>query len=75
MAPLLADQRFALVSEASHLLRAMRFFEAEGVHPVAAPAMWLSRADSDWRVEAGAELESERAFHEGLGQLWQRARE
>ena len=71
IAPWLGDKRFALVSEASHLPRAMRYFESQGLHPIAAPAMRMSRDDSIWRVEAAAELKSERALYEGLGQLWQ----
>jgi uncharacterized SAM-binding protein YcdF (DUF218 family) len=71
LAPLLADQRVALVSEASHLPRAMEAFERAGLHPIPAPAVRLSREESTWAVEAGAELKSERALHEGLGRLWQ----
>lgn len=71
MAPLLGQKPFALVSEASHLPRAVVFFKNEGLNPIPAPAVKLSSADSDWRVEARAAVKSERAIYEGLGQLWQ----
>ena len=71
LAPLLGHQRFALVSEASHLPRATCSFEDAGLHPTPAPAVRMSREDSTWRVDASAEQKSERAMHEGLGRLWQ----
>ncbi|MEZ4327482.1 MAG: envelope biogenesis factor ElyC [Polyangiales bacterium] len=71
IAPVVGDRPFALVTEASHLPRAMRFFEGHGLHPIAAPAVRMSRDDSTWGVEGMAEVKSERAFYEGLGQLWQ----
>lgn len=71
MAPLLRGKVFALVSEASHLPRALPYFTAQGLTPVAAPAMKMSSPESDWRIEARAALKSERAFYEGLGRVWQ----
>lgn len=71
LAPLLQGKAFALVSEASHLPRALPFFTARGLAPLPAPAMKMSSPDSDWRLEARAALKSERAFYEGLGRLWQ----
>lgn len=72
MQPWLADKRFALVSEASHLPRAMQFFERLGLAPMAAPAVRLSVVESDWRIEARAALKSERAIYELLGLIWQK---
>src|SRR5690606_13474478 len=71
LAPLLQGKAFALVSEASHLPRALPLFTARGLAPLPAPAMKMSSPDSDWRLEARAALKSERAFYEGLGRLWQ----
>lgn len=68
----LSGKRFALVSENSHLPRAMVFFEAQGLAPIAAPALKLSAEDSDWRLGAYAALKSERAAYEWLGTLWQK---
>lgn len=71
MKPLLGSQPFALVSEASHLPRAMRFFQREELQPLPAPAVKMSSSHSDWRIEARAAIKSERAMYEGIGQLWQ----
>ncbi len=69
---LLQGKRFALVTEASHLPRALRFYQQLGLEPIPAPAMRLSVEDSDWRIEARAALKSERAIYEFFGQLWQK---
>ena len=71
MAPQLRNQTFALVSEASHLPRAMAFFQAQGLQPIAAPASQLSSQHPNWKVGATAQAKSERAFYEFLGRLWQ----
>ena len=71
MAPQLRNQTFALVSEASHLPRAMAFFQAQGLQPIAAPASQLASQHPNWKVGATAQAKSERAFYELLGRLWQ----
>lgn len=71
MAPLLGDKPFALISEAAHLPRAMVFFQHQGLHPIAAPAVKLSSPQPDWRIEARAAYKSERAVYEALGLIWQ----
>ena len=71
MAPLLGQTPFALVSEASHLPRAMVFFQRQGLNPIAAPAVKLSSDQPDWRIDARAAYKSERAVYETLGRLWQ----
>lgn len=71
MQPYLQDKRFALVSEASHLPRAMRFFQQQGLKPIAAPAARLAPPHDQWKVSAYAQIKSERAFYESIGQLWQ----
>jgi uncharacterized SAM-binding protein YcdF (DUF218 family) len=70
MAPALRDVPFALVSEASHLPRAVDAFEAAGLHPLPAPAVRVSRDESTLRVDASAAQKSERALYEGVGRLW-----
>lgn len=75
MAPHLGNKAFALVSEASHLPRAITFFEKQGLKPIPAPAVWLAGSNSNWRVDASAQRKSERAFYEGLGTLWQHLKE
>lgn len=72
MQPYLKDLHFALVTENSHLPRAMVFFEALELSPIAAPAMRMSVGDSDWRIGAQAAQKSERAMYELLGTLWQK---
>src|SRR5690554_7701614 len=54
MQPYLKDLRFALVTENSHLPRALVFFEALNLNAIAAPAMRMSVEDSDWRIGAQA---------------------
>lgn len=67
----LSGKTFALVSENSHLPRAMKFFEQQQLSPIAAPALKMSANSSDWRVGAYAALKSERAAYEFWGSLWQ----
>lgn len=72
MQPFLKDARFALVTENSHLPRAMVFFERLNLNAIPAPAMRMSVDDSDWRIDARAALKTERAMYETLGTLWQK---
>ncbi|MBZ2168266.1 ElyC/SanA/YdcF family protein [Marinobacter sp. F4216] len=72
MKPWLMDRRFALVTEASHLVRAVWFFERQGLEPIPAPAIRLGSETPDLSVQASNQLKSERAFYEVLGMLWQR---
>ncbi|WP_426509515.1 envelope biogenesis factor ElyC [Serratia proteamaculans] len=74
---LVGQQPFILVTSANHLPRAMRFFEAKGLHPIPAPANQLaisSRLNIWDRVVPSAMFldHSERAWYETLGSLWQR---
>lgn len=68
----LSGKSFALVSENSHLPRAMKFFEQLELTPIAAPALKMSANKSDWRIGAYAALKSERAAYEFWGSWWQR---
>ena len=72
MRPYLHNKSFALVTENSHLPRAVRFFQHLGLQPIPAPALKMSAVESsDWRISAQAALKSERALYEWLGSLWQ----
>lgn len=76
MQPYLQGKSFALVTENSHLPRAVRFFEQLGLQPIPAPALRMSVTDSsDWRISAQAALKSERAMYEWLGRIWQKMRQ
>ena len=70
-ASLLNNKKFALVTEASHLKRAMTFFEREGMHPIAAPAIHTGAYYTDWRLDSRATYKTERAIYEYLGRGWQ----
>ncbi|SBS40259.1 hypothetical protein MSP8887_04273 [Marinomonas spartinae] len=71
MAPHLKDKRVALVTEASHLKRAVIFFHRAGIKVFPAPAMFLGSEQSDWQINATAAHKSERAFYEWIGRAWQ----
>jgi len=73
---LVGQQPFILVTSANHLPRAMRFFEAKGLHPIPAPANQLaisSRLNIWDRVVPSAMFlgHSDRAWYETLGSRWQ----
>lgn len=72
MQSFLQNKHFALVTENSHLPRAILFFHALGLDAVAAPALRLSADTDDWRIGAQAALKSERAVYETLGTVWQK---
>lgn len=68
---------FLLVTSANHLPRAMRFFYAQGLDPVAAPANQLAITSplNWWEKAIPSPLwlsHSERAWYESLGRFWQR---
>lgn len=65
------DERFLLVTSASHMPRAMRLFEDLGMHPVAAPTQFMSRARANSMLPDGVNLrKAERAVYEFMGLLW-----
>ena len=74
----LGQDRFALVTSANHLPRAMAMFTKAGMNPVPAPTDYLAiGGDSDllgWFPHAQAGVTTERALHEYLGILWARMR-
>ncbi|MFH8134003.1 envelope biogenesis factor ElyC [Pantoea osteomyelitidis] len=74
------DRRpFLLVTSANHLPRAMQFFHAQGLEPIAAPANQLAITSplNWWEKAIPSPLwlsHSERAWYESLGRLWQQLR-
>ncbi len=75
---MLGQDRFALVTSANHLPRAMAMFRKAGMNPVPAPTDYLAMGgDSDllgYFPHAQAGLTVERALHEYLGLFWARMR-
>ncbi|MFC3395831.1 envelope biogenesis factor ElyC [Brenneria rubrifaciens] len=75
-AKIVGNQPFWLVTSASHLPRAMRFFQAEGLRPMPAPAnqLAITTALNPWeKIFPSAYFlsHSERAWYETLGHIWQ----
>lgn len=72
---LLRDEPFILVTSASHMARAMKFFKQEGLHPVPAPTNHLANRKylnyTDF-FSATALKKSHILFHEYLGLVWQK---
>ncbi|WP_130834589.1 envelope biogenesis factor ElyC [[Erwinia] mediterraneensis] len=72
----IAQHAFLLVTSANHLPRAMRFFQAQRLNPLPAPANQLAITSplNWWEKVIPSPLwlsHSERAWYESLGSLWQ----
>ena len=67
------DQPIALVTSASHMPRAFRFFQHQEVNAIPAPSFYLAKSMEgiDWRFDSTGLYKSERAIYEYVGQLWQ----
>ncbi|WP_380181440.1 envelope biogenesis factor ElyC [Kalamiella sp. sgz302252] len=77
VAKVVGSRPFLLVTSASHLPRAMIFFQQQGLHPLPAPANQLAIASplNIWEKVMPSSLwlgHSERAIYESLGRLWQK---
>ena len=77
VAKLVGQKPFILVTSANHLPRAIRFFEAQGLHPIPAPANQLAITSplNIWERTMPSAMylgHSERVVYETLGSLWQR---
>ena len=70
------NKNVVLVTNASHLPRAMRYFEQQGVHPIPAPASpWVKkRHDENWKYYVPKAInlqQTTRAWYEILGRTVQ----
>ncbi len=77
VAPIVGEEPFILVTEASHMPRAMALFRKQGTHPIADPMDFrTSEATSSQGLfpDAGGLGASERAVYEYLGLAWAKAR-
>jgi uncharacterized SAM-binding protein YcdF (DUF218 family) len=79
VAPIVGGQPFILVTEASHMPRAMALFRKHGTHPIADPVSFRTSHSQamapDEVFPAAAELSgSERAVYEYLGLAWAKIR-
>ena len=72
---LLSDEPFILVTSASHMSRAMKFFKHEGLNPVPAPTNHLASLQHPNYTDIFSEealTKSRIVFHELLGLIWQK---
>jgi len=79
VAPIVKEQPFILVTEASHMPRAMALFRKCGTHPIADPVSFRTSPSqtmtSDQVFPAAGDLySSERAVYEYLGLAWAKIR-
>lgn len=75
LAPLLEGHRFALVTSATHMDRALALFRAQGLDPIPAPTGQLAKEPRalpmSWFIPNEANLVRTRmAWHEILGRVW-----
>jgi uncharacterized SAM-binding protein YcdF (DUF218 family) len=69
------DNQLILVTSASHMKRAMKWFEIQGVSPIAAPTNYSYKNDPDeniwsWIIpKAGNISKTGKAIHEYLGMV------
>lgn len=72
---LLSDKPFILVTSASHMTRAVKFFKNEGLNPIPAPTNHLAstKHPNYTDILSSHALEKSRiVFHEVLGLIWQK---
>ncbi len=77
--PILAGHRFALVTSATHMPRALEIFRGRGLEPIAAPTGHLAKAPQGFDVLGFIPreenlLRSRAAWYEFLGRTWARLR-
>jgi uncharacterized SAM-binding protein YcdF (DUF218 family) len=77
LAPRLRGKRFALVTSATHMPRAVRLFRAQGLEPVPAPTGHLAKHPPtfDWRdlvPSVGALTLTRQAWYETVAGVWAR---
>ncbi len=66
------NEKFILVTSASHMPRAMKIFQNQSLNAIAAPTDFLSKEDGDYLREPRAKeiRKTEVAMHEYIGMLW-----
>jgi uncharacterized SAM-binding protein YcdF (DUF218 family) len=79
VAPIVAKQPFILVTEASHMPRALALFKKQGTHPIADPMDFRishaqARAPQELFPDAEELRVSQRAVYEYLGLAWEKIR-
>ena len=78
IAPIVGNQRFILVTSASHMPRAMGLFRKRGMQPIAAPTDFLTPRHTmeidDLFPDAYKLFKSQVAFYEYLGLAWEKMR-
>ena len=68
---IVANNKFILVTAATHMDRAIKLFRKEGLNPIAAPTNFLLREKSYKSIPKGVNLlKTEISLHEYIGQLW-----
>ncbi|RJR55010.1 MAG: hypothetical protein C4576_00280 [Desulfobacteraceae bacterium] len=79
---MVGQERFILVTSASHMPRSVGLFRKQGMEPIPAPAEYLTKEDPQrrWSLSgflfpsAGEFVRLQRAIHEHLGFLWAKLR-
>ncbi|MFC3647397.1 ElyC/SanA/YdcF family protein [Planctobacterium marinum] len=80
MTPVLTNKKFALVTSASHMPRAIEFFRQQKLTPIPAPTGHLHREEGEkllreYLPDAHYLHKTETATYEFLGRLWQKLTE
>ncbi|MCW9025865.1 MAG: YdcF family protein, partial [Thiovulaceae bacterium] len=70
------DKKFALVTSATHMPRAMMMFKSKGMNPISAPTYFKKSGEYDFlQLPSTTSFERSRmAIHEYLGILWAKLR-
>ncbi len=70
---IIGNKSLALVTSASHMPRAYKYFQQQGINATSAPTFYLVKytGTTNWRFNASALAKSERAIYEYVGMLWQ----
>lgn len=70
---IIGDKNLALVTSASHMPRAFKYFQQQNINTTTAPTFYLVKYTdtTNWRFDASALAKSERAIYEYIGMLWQ----
>ncbi|MBU4526118.1 MAG: YdcF family protein [Desulfomicrobium sp.] len=68
---LAGSDAFVLVTSASHMLRAVKLFENQGLRPIPAPAYYRSKGEPEYFIPGATNIKTcHMAVHEYLGLAW-----